>query len=148
MDEIDAKLAIQTQMRSGELEYVWSDEFDVEVGDSQFLDRQEKILPWKLRVFGFDILSKILGAVNAERFIALTIRDPMDYTAWREKHMYLDEDVHTLAERARAAARRFDAMDGDYTRLREGVFDGKDVASELDGRISAWKSANRKPALP
>lgn len=45
--ESAAKLAIQTQMRSGELEYVWSDELDVEVGDSQFLDRQEKILPWR-----------------------------------------------------------------------------------------------------
>ena len=101
----------------------------------------------ELRVFGFDILSKILGAVNAERFIALTIREPMDYTAWREKHMYLDEDVHSLAERARAAARRFDAMNGDYTRLREGVFDSSDIASELEGKVSAWKSANREPAL-
>ena len=101
----------------------------------------------ELRMFGFDILSKILGAVNAERFIALTIRDPMDYTAWREKHMYLDEDVHSLAERARATARRFDAMNGNYTRLREGVFDGSDVASELDGKVSAWKSANGEPAL-
>ena len=45
--ESAAKLAIQTQMRSGELEYVWSDELDVEVGDSPFLDRQEKILPWR-----------------------------------------------------------------------------------------------------
>ena len=45
--ESAAKLAIQAQMRSGEVEYVWSDELDVEVGDSQFLDRQEKILPWK-----------------------------------------------------------------------------------------------------
>ena len=101
----------------------------------------------ELRVFGFDILSKILGAVDAERFIALTIREPMDYTAWREKHMYLDEDVHSLAERARATAKRFDAMNGDYTQLRDGVFDGTDVASELDKKISAWKSANSEPAL-
>ena len=71
----------------------------------------------------------------------------MDYTAWREKHMYLDEDVHSLAERARAAARRFDAMNGDYTRLREGVFDGTDVANELDGKVSAWKSANHELAM-
>jgi hypothetical protein len=101
----------------------------------------------ELRVFGFDILSKILGAVNAERFIALTIREPMDYTAWREKHMYLDEDVHSLAARARATARRFDAMNGDYTQLREGVFDGNDVASELNGKVSAWKSVNPEFAL-
>jgi hypothetical protein len=61
--------------------------------------------------------------------------------------MYLDEDVHSLAKRARATARRFDAMNGDYTRLREGVFDGNDVASELDGKISAWKSGNQELAL-
>ena len=97
--ESAAKLAIQAQMRSGEIEYVWSD------------------------------------------------REPMDYTAWREKHMYLDEDVHSLAERARATARRFDAMNGDYTRLRDGVFDCADVASELDGKVSAWKSSNRESVL-
>ena len=100
----------------------------------------------ELRVFGFDVLSKILGDVNAERFIALTIRDPMDYTAWREKHMYLDEDIHELAERARAAAKRFDAMDGDYTQLRQGMFNDSDMAGELDAKVTAWKAANREPS--
>ena len=45
--ETAAKLAIQAQMRSGALEYAWSDGLDVEVGDCRILDRQEKILPWR-----------------------------------------------------------------------------------------------------
>ena len=100
----------------------------------------------ELRVAGFDVLAKVLGVLDAERFIALTIREPMDYTSWREKHMYLDDDIEAVAERAKAAAKEFDAMNGDYTRLQDGVFDD-DVASELDGKISAWKSASREPAL-
>ena len=96
---------------------------------------------------GFDVLAKALGVLDAERFIALTIREPMDYTSWREKHMYLDDDIEAVAARAKAAANEFDAMNGDYTRLREGVFDSDDVASELEKKISAWKSANCEPAL-
>ena len=36
--EIEAKLEVQRQMRSGELEYVWSDMLVTEVQDSQFFD--------------------------------------------------------------------------------------------------------------
>ena len=36
--ETEAKLEVQRQMRSGELEYVWSDMLVTEVQDSQFLD--------------------------------------------------------------------------------------------------------------
>jgi len=101
----------------------------------------------ELRVAGFDVLAKVLGILDAERFIALTIREPMDYTSWREKHMYLDDDIEAVAARAKAAAKEFDAMNGDYTRLRDDVFDSDDVASEPDGRISAWKSANSEPDM-
>ena len=51
------------------------------------------------------------GDVNAERFIALTLREPFDYTKWRETHLYLDGDVHSLAERAREAGRRLRGQD-------------------------------------
>ena len=71
---------------------------------------------------------------------------PMDYTSWRETHMYLDDDIEAVAARAKAAAKEFDAMNGDYTRLQDGVFDD-DVAREIDGKISAWKSAIREPVL-
>ena len=44
--ETEAKLEVQRQMRSGELEYVWSDMLVTEVQDSQFWERQEMILAW------------------------------------------------------------------------------------------------------
>ena len=44
--ETEAKLEVQRQMRSGVLEYVWSDMLVAEVEDSQFWDRQERILAW------------------------------------------------------------------------------------------------------
>jgi hypothetical protein len=46
--------------------------------------------------------------VNAERFIALTNRNPRDYTKWRAGNMYVGESVHDTAARARAAAARLD----------------------------------------
>ena len=57
-------------------------------------------------VRGFRALVDLFGDVNAERFITLTIREPQDYTKWRE-NMYKDENVHSLAERSRAAGERF-----------------------------------------
>ena len=36
--ETEAKLEVQRQMRSGELQYVWSDMLVTEVQDSQFFD--------------------------------------------------------------------------------------------------------------
>ena len=45
--ETVAKLAVQTLMRDGSVEYAWSEVLDGEIGDSPFPDRQEKILPWR-----------------------------------------------------------------------------------------------------
>ena len=45
--ETEAKLEIQSQMRLGILEYVWSDMLTGEVMDSPFIDQREKILPWR-----------------------------------------------------------------------------------------------------
>ena len=41
-------------------------------------------------VRGFRALVDLFGDVNAERFITLTIREPQDYTKWRE-NMYKNE---------------------------------------------------------
>lgn len=41
-----AKLTIQQQMREGEIEYVWSEVLDYEVGRSRFIDRKLQIQPW------------------------------------------------------------------------------------------------------
>ena len=43
---------------------------------------------------GMKVLAKQLGLVNAERFIALMIREPFDYTKWQRnlfKDIPLDE---------------------------------------------------------
>ena len=45
--ETEAKLEIQSQMRLGILEYVWSDMLTGEVMDSPFADQREQILPWR-----------------------------------------------------------------------------------------------------
>ncbi len=57
----------------------------------------------ELMTKGFEALVAAFGDVNAERFITLTIWEPLDYAKWREKNMYVGEDVHSVAERARAA---------------------------------------------
>ena len=38
----------------------------------------------ELKIMGFEILSRHLGLVEAERFVALIQRDRFDYTAWRQ----------------------------------------------------------------
>ena len=43
----------------------------------------------KLKSEGMRILAEQLGLVNAERFIALMIREPFDYTEW-QRDLYKD----------------------------------------------------------
>lgn len=38
----------------------------------------------ELKVLGFEILTRHLGLVEAERFIALIQREKFDYTQWRQ----------------------------------------------------------------
>ena len=47
-----------------------------------------------------------LWVFGPERFITLAIREPEDYTLWREKNMYVGESLHEVAERARASGKR------------------------------------------
>ena len=49
-----------------------------------------------------------MRAVNAERFIVLTVRESHDYTKWREQNMYIGESVRETAARAKAAAARLE----------------------------------------
>ena len=46
MIETLAKLAIQRQMRAGEIEYAWSEVLDFEIRRSRFIDRKLQIAPW------------------------------------------------------------------------------------------------------
>ena len=45
--ETEAKLRVQYLMRTGVLEYVWSDMLVVEAGDCPIADQREKILAWR-----------------------------------------------------------------------------------------------------
>lgn len=38
----------------------------------------------EIKVLGFEILSRYLGLVEAERFITLIQREKLDYTQWRQ----------------------------------------------------------------
>ena len=46
--ETEAKMEVQSQMRLGILEYVWSEMLTGEVCDSPYINLREKILPWRL----------------------------------------------------------------------------------------------------
>ena len=39
----------------------------------------------EIKVLGFEVLTRHLGLVEAERFIALIQREKFDYTRWRQK---------------------------------------------------------------
>ena len=52
-----------------------------------------------LRQEGMDVLIRSLGYVDAERFISLIIREPFDYTKWRQDHLE-NEDIRTLSRKA------------------------------------------------
>jgi len=54
-----------------------------------------------LREEGMRILSENLGLLEAERFIALIIREPFDYTAWQQD-LYNDIPLEELCKKADA----------------------------------------------
>ena len=53
----------------------------------------------ELRVSGLRALVDALGSVEAERFIALMLREPFDYTNWR-KNLWPDKSVADLSKAA------------------------------------------------
>ncbi len=52
-----------------------------------------------LRSEGMKVLINNLGAVEAERFISLIIREPLDYTEW-QKDLFNDLSVKELSQEA------------------------------------------------
>ena len=54
----------------------------------------------EIRLDGIKALVQALGAVEAERFVALVNRERFDYTEWR-KTQWQDETVASLATKAR-----------------------------------------------
>jgi len=54
-----------------------------------------------IRTEGMDTLIKILGLIEAERFVMLIQKEPFDYTKWQEnlfKDMTIDEIYNNAAE--------------------------------------------------
>ena len=55
----------------------------------------------QLREEGMRILCDNLGLVDARRFIALIIREPVDYTKWQQD-LYSDMPLEELCQKADA----------------------------------------------
>ena len=53
----------------------------------------------EIRINGITALSDSLGSVEAERFIALILREPFDYTKWR-KNLFKNQSVDEISEAA------------------------------------------------
>jgi len=54
----------------------------------------------EIKLKGYEILTKYLGEVKAERFIALIQREPFDYTKWRQKNLPDAETIEKLSKMA------------------------------------------------
>ena len=48
---------------------------------------------------GVNALLKVLGKVDAERFIALMLREPFDYTEW-QYGLFEDKSIEEICQRA------------------------------------------------
>ena len=71
--ETEAKLEVQSQMRLGILEYVWSDMLTGEVMDSPYVENREKILPWRFgAVENVHITDEI--EAQAEEFMRIGVK--------------------------------------------------------------------------
>jgi hypothetical protein len=55
----------------------------------------------EVRIRGLRALVEALGTVEAERFIALILREPFDYTSW-QRHLWADKSVDDISKAAMA----------------------------------------------
>jgi len=53
-----------------------------------------------LKTTAMNVLVKNLGVVEAERFIALVLKEPFDYTEWRKNNLPSDISVSELNRQA------------------------------------------------
>ncbi|MDR1162140.1 MAG: hypothetical protein LBK45_07345 [Tannerellaceae bacterium] len=49
---------------------------------------------------GMRCLSNELGILNAERFIALLLKEPFDYTEWRQKNLFAGMSLDEIIDEA------------------------------------------------
>lgn len=50
----------------------------------------------ELKLKGLRVLTEALGAVQAEKFVALILREPFDYTQWRRR-LWPDKTVEEIS---------------------------------------------------
>jgi hypothetical protein len=65
----------------------------------------------ELRLQGIKVLARVLGTVEAERFVALIQREPFDYTKWRQDQ-WNDLSIEETSSRA-TTLRKQEAEQGD-----------------------------------
>jgi hypothetical protein len=53
----------------------------------------------EIKVEGLRALTTALGEVQAEKFIALLLREPFNYTKWRQK-LWVDRTVEDISKSA------------------------------------------------
>jgi len=53
----------------------------------------------ELRGQGIEALIEALGALNAERFITLLLREPFDYTKW-QRALWEDKSIEDISQMA------------------------------------------------
>ena len=53
----------------------------------------------EVRIHGLRALVDALGPVEAERFIALILREPFDYTNW-QRNLWVDKSIEELSKAA------------------------------------------------
>ncbi|GAB4497179.1 MAG: hypothetical protein OHK0052_08320 [Anaerolineales bacterium] len=63
------------------------------------------ILDTELKALGLEILSRSLGLVETERFIAIIQREKFDYTEWRQS-LLSDLSIEEISHRAMQVHRR------------------------------------------
>lgn len=56
----------------------------------------------ELRMDGLQALAEALGAVEAERFVTLILREPFDYTQW-QRNLWPDKTVEEISTAAMAS---------------------------------------------
>jgi len=61
-----------------------------------------------LRTEGMRILAKNLGIVDCERFITIIMREPFDYTEWRQ-NLFVDETLDNFLDNAMKHREKIDS---------------------------------------
>lgn len=49
---------------------------------------------------GMRCLNNELGILDTERFVALLLREPFDYTEWRKEHLFVDMSLDEIIDKA------------------------------------------------